>query len=224
MKIKFISLLIFFSFPFLACAYSDIVMTNAPEIDVSMYSDIPEPRVLLWINFDPVGGEGIFNYNPFGIFDGYDYGYSIYLGYGGDLPKTQKVYVLSGFDPNTYDLSGDCDTPENCENALNSFSIYASGNVTENIGPVFSGTINNIIQSQNGIGTMVSLAANGYENTTGTKLSDDVGFVGNNFIKIIIGSALAVLAGLVNWGVALIIIFAIVYFSYRALKTKYVSK
>lgn len=64
--------------------------------------------------------------------------------------------------------------------------------------------------------TMIANATSSFQTTTGFGVTDVVSWAGDNLIKVFIGSGLAVLYELRYWIVALIIIAAIVYFSYRA--------
>jgi hypothetical protein len=54
-----------------------------------------------------------------------------------------------------------------------------------------------------------------FQNTTGATMGATVAWAGDSFIKIILGSGLAVLLALRYWIVALIIISLVVYFSYK---------
>jgi hypothetical protein len=74
------------------------------------------------------------------------------------------------------------------------------------------------VPQTSGVSSLVSTAAAGYTATVGSSMGSDVSFVGDSFIKIIIGSALAVLLALRYWIVALIIIAAVVYFSFKAFR------
>ena len=66
------------------------------------------------------------------------------------------------------------------------------------------------------MGDLITAAQVGFASTTGFAISDVVTWSGDNLIKLFIGSGLAVLYELRYWIVALVIIAAIVYFSYRA--------
>ena len=68
------------------------------------------------------------------------------------------------------------------------------------------------------MGTLITNAEGGFATTTGFNVSDVVVWSGDNLIKLFIGSGLAVLYELRYWIVALIIIAAVVYFSYRAFR------
>lgn len=64
--------------------------------------------------------------------------------------------------------------------------------------------------------TMINNATSSFLATTGFDVSAVVTWAGDNLIKLFIGSGLAVLYDLRYWIVALVIISAVIYFSYRA--------
>lgn len=66
------------------------------------------------------------------------------------------------------------------------------------------------------MGDLIATSSAGFAATTGFGISDVVTWAGDNLIKLFIGSGLAVLYNLRYWIVALVIIAAIVYFSFRA--------
>jgi hypothetical protein len=70
----------------------------------------------------------------------------------------------------------------------------------------------------NGMDTLITTASTGFSTTTGFSISDVVTWAGDNLIKLFIGSGLSVLYNLRYWIVALIVIGAIVYFAYRAMR------
>ncbi len=65
---------------------------------------------------------------------------------------------------------------------------------------------------------LIAAATAGFASTTGFAIGDVTTWAGDNLIKLFIGSGLSVLYSLRYWIVALIIIGAIVYFSYRAMR------
>ncbi len=66
------------------------------------------------------------------------------------------------------------------------------------------------------MGDLIASSTAGFAATTGFSIGDVVTWAGDNLIKLFIGSGLAVLYELRYWIVALIIIAAVVYFSFRA--------
>lgn len=68
------------------------------------------------------------------------------------------------------------------------------------------------------MGALVTSATAGFASTTGFEISSVVTWAGDNLIKLFIGSGLGVLFELRYWIVALVIIGAVVYFSYRAFR------
>jgi hypothetical protein len=62
---------------------------------------------------------------------------------------------------------------------------------------------------------MISAATSSFLTTTGFDVSAVVTWAGDNIIKLFIGSGLAVLYNLRFWIVAVVVIYAIVYFGYR---------
>lgn len=70
------------------------------------------------------------------------------------------------------------------------------------------------------MGDLVTAASSGFASTTGFSISSVVTWAGDNLIKLFLGSMLAVLYELRYWIVGLIIIGLIVFFSYRALRSK----
>jgi hypothetical protein len=66
-----------------------------------------------------------------------------------------------------------------------------------------------------GISDWVNSASDGFSTTTGFSIAAGVGFVGDNFIKLFMGSGLSVLYNLRYWILALVIIFLIVFFIKR---------
>lgn len=68
------------------------------------------------------------------------------------------------------------------------------------------------------MGDLISAATTSFQTTTGFDVSAVVTWAGDNLLKVFIGSGLAVLYELRYWIVALVIIGAIVYFSYRAFR------
>lgn len=75
-----------------------------------------------------------------------------------------------------------------------------------------------IISNSEPIGGMIDNAQNGFMQTTGDTVGGNVSFVGDNFVKVFMGGAFALIAGLMNWFVALVMISVIVYFAYRAFR------
>ncbi|MES2287451.1 MAG: hypothetical protein V4547_17285 [Bacteroidota bacterium] len=69
-----------------------------------------------------------------------------------------------------------------------------------------------------GVDDLVSDADDGFTSTTGFSIADVVTWSATNLIKLFIGSGLALLYNLRYWIVGLVIIAAIVYFSYRAFR------
>jgi hypothetical protein len=68
------------------------------------------------------------------------------------------------------------------------------------------------------MGDLITSAEAGFASTTGFSVSSVVTWAGDNLIKLVIGSGLAVLYNLRYWIVALVIIGAVVYFAYRAFR------
>ncbi len=68
------------------------------------------------------------------------------------------------------------------------------------------------------MGSLISGAEGGFASTTGFSVGDVVQWSGDNLIKLFIGSGLSVLYELRYWIVALVIIGAVIYFSYRAFR------
>jgi hypothetical protein len=66
------------------------------------------------------------------------------------------------------------------------------------------------------MGQLITDASTQFASTTGFSVSAVVQWAGDNLIKLFIGSGLSVLYELRYWIVALVIIAAVVYFSYRA--------
>lgn len=66
--------------------------------------------------------------------------------------------------------------------------------------------------------TIIGAATSTFQTTTGFSFSDVVTWVGDNLIKLFIGSGVGVLDALKGWIVALVVIGAIVYFAYRAFR------
>lgn len=69
-----------------------------------------------------------------------------------------------------------------------------------------------------GFGTMLENADQGFASTTGTTVGASVAWVGDTFIKLFMGSGLALLIELRYWILALIILSCALYFSYRAMQ------
>lgn len=65
---------------------------------------------------------------------------------------------------------------------------------------------------------IINTATSSFQTTTGFSFADVVSWVGDNLIKLFIGSGVGLLDALKNWIVALIVISAIVYFAYRAFR------
>lgn len=65
---------------------------------------------------------------------------------------------------------------------------------------------------------IINTATSSFETTTGFSFADVVTWVGDNLIKLFIGSGVGVLDALKYWIVALVVIGAIVYFAYRAFR------
>ena len=70
------------------------------------------------------------------------------------------------------------------------------------------------------MGDLVTAASTGFASTTGFSISSVVAWAGDNLIKLFLGSMIAVLYELRYWIVALIVIGLVIYFSYRALRSK----
>lgn len=66
--------------------------------------------------------------------------------------------------------------------------------------------------------SIINTATTSFQTTTGFSFSDVVSWVGDNLIKLFIGSGIGVLDALKYWIVALVVIGAIVYFAYRAFR------
>lgn len=69
-----------------------------------------------------------------------------------------------------------------------------------------------------GLGPEIDAASQGFASTTGFDIPSVINWAGDNLIKLFIGSGLAVLFQLRYWLVALVVIAAIIYFSYRAFR------
>lgn len=86
------------------------------------------------------------------------------------------------------------------------------------------GSVNNVVKylwcsdDMCDMNTLLDDANNGYISLMGNAVGTDVAFVGENFIKLIIGSAFSVLLALRYWVVSIIILSAVVFFSYRAFR------
>ena len=65
---------------------------------------------------------------------------------------------------------------------------------------------------------MVNNAETGFASTTGFSVASAVGWSGDNIIMLFIGSGLSVLYELRYWIMALVIIYLVVFFGYRAFK------
>lgn len=70
------------------------------------------------------------------------------------------------------------------------------------------------------MGDLVSTASAGFASTTGFSIASVVTWAGDNLIKLFLGSMIAVLYELRYWIVALIVIGLVIYFAYRALRSK----
>ena len=68
------------------------------------------------------------------------------------------------------------------------------------------------------LGDEIAAASIGFASTTGFNIQSVIDWSGTNLIKLFIGSGLAVIYYLRYWLVAILIISAIVYFSYRAFR------
>ncbi len=68
------------------------------------------------------------------------------------------------------------------------------------------------------MGTLITTAETGFATTTGFSVGSVVTWAGDNLLKVFLGSGLALLYELRYWIVALVIIAAIIYFSYRAFR------
>lgn len=68
------------------------------------------------------------------------------------------------------------------------------------------------------MGSLITAASSTFTTTTGFSFGDVVTWVGDNLIKLFIGSGVGVLDALKGWIVALVVIGAIVYFAYRAFR------
>jgi hypothetical protein len=66
--------------------------------------------------------------------------------------------------------------------------------------------------------TLIGAATTSFQTTTGFSFSQLVTWVGDNLIKLFIGSGIGVLDALKYWIVALVVIGVIVYFAYRAFR------
>lgn len=89
------------------------------------------------------------------------------------------------------------------------FYIEDFGLILEMLQPTDVGTI---------LGVMISNTETGFLNTTGVTPSGVVSWTGDNLIKLFIGSGLGLLGSLAGWIVVLLIIYLIVFFSYRAFR------
>lgn len=65
---------------------------------------------------------------------------------------------------------------------------------------------------------IITSARTGFASTTGFTVASAVSWSGDNVVKLFIGSGLAVLYNLRYWIMALIIIYLVVFFGYRAFK------
>lgn len=65
---------------------------------------------------------------------------------------------------------------------------------------------------------LITAATSTFETTTGFSLASAVTWVGDNLIKLFIGSGISALDALKGWIVALVLISLVVYFAYRAFR------
>lgn len=65
---------------------------------------------------------------------------------------------------------------------------------------------------------IINSATSTFATTTGFSFADVVTWVGDNLIKLFIGSGIGLLDSLKGWIVALVVISAIVFFAYRAFR------
>lgn len=72
--------------------------------------------------------------------------------------------------------------------------------------------------STNGIQQLVNNGEQVFQSTTGESVGGAVDFVGDNFVKLFIGTAFSFLYRMWYWIIGLVIISSIVYFSYRAFR------
>ncbi len=68
------------------------------------------------------------------------------------------------------------------------------------------------------MGPIIGAATTTFETTTGFSLASVVTWVGDNLIKLFIGSGISALDALKGWIVALVLISLVVYFAYRAFR------
>lgn len=68
------------------------------------------------------------------------------------------------------------------------------------------------------MGDLITTAETGFASTTGFGVASVITWMGDNLLKLFIGSGLAVLYELRYWIVALIIIGAVVYFAFRGFR------
>jgi len=73
---------------------------------------------------------------------------------------------------------------------------------------------------QNGVMALVNSTEAGFQSTTGESVGGVVTWTGNNLVKLFLGSALAVLLGLIGWFVAIAIVVFVVSFGIRAYKNR----
>lgn len=66
--------------------------------------------------------------------------------------------------------------------------------------------------------TLINTATSSFQTTTGFSFASAVSWVGDNLIKLFLGTGLAALDGLKYWIIVLLLISIVVFFAYRAFR------
>jgi hypothetical protein len=126
-------------------------------------------------------------------------------GGGVSFPSTGEFIV------NFYE--GDCG-----DRVFNCSGINDTGSLVATLPFRVYGSLEEYEIATNEFNIMMTEGDNVMSVATGQTMGANVSWVGDNFIKLFIGSGLALLSGIVGWIIALVIIGAIVYFAYRAFR------
>jgi hypothetical protein len=131
------------------------------------------------------------------------------------LSGTIPVYPDTAYPWEVQDVFVDTFSVQNCDLMFYTGSLFFEGDGNNTIFTINAPTI-----IGNGFTTMLSEGESVYTTTTGASMGATVSWAGDSFIKIIIGSGLAVLLALRFWIVAIIAISIIVWYVYRMQKLK----
>ncbi len=71
------------------------------------------------------------------------------------------------------------------------------------------------------MGALITTAEAGFASTTGFSIADLVTWTGTNLLTLFIGTTVAILYELRYWIAALLVISAVIFFAYRALRFKH---